>query len=59
MKDKNASIKPGKRAYSMRDVVGNLKEFKKAGFGNVQMTLHNGEYVVMKMFPEFDAKRGF
>ena len=61
MKENNAkSIKPGKRAYSMKDVVGNLKEFTETTrFGNIQMTVHNGEIVRMKMYPEIDAKRGF
>ena len=61
MKDKRQKpIKPGKRAYSMKDVVGNLKEFTETTrFGNIQMTVHNGEIVRMKMYPEIDAKRGF
>ena len=61
MKEKNAKpIKSGKRGYSMKDVVGNLKEFTNSTrFGNVQLTVHNGEIVRMKMYPEIDAKRGF
>ena len=53
-------IKPGKRAYSMKDVIGNLKEFKDTNrFGNVQLKLHNGEYVMIDMFPKVSPKRGF
>ena len=55
---KPKSIKPGKRGYTMKEVVSNLEWFlNQTQFGNIQMKVHNSQIVVMKMFPEINARR--